>query len=162
MADRNRPNHPKRPSQGAKCPSQGATASRQGSRQRAAEPIVDLHTFKRKRLRQFARQQRQLLDQFFCAFHDRHPLPPLRTLYLSSYSGYDTLTVPPLFSEDYLIFRDRLSTAVKIQLGEQLISELKTEPWFPRSLWPFQDDVIEWYVSYLVLRLPETHNLPYS
>lgn len=125
-------------------------------------PIVDLHTFKRKRLRQFARQQRQLLDQFFCAFHDRNPLPPMRTLCLAATSVCDYAAIPPLFSEDYLIFRDRLSTAVKLQLGEQLIGELKAEPWFPRSLWPFQDDVIEWYVSYLVLRLPDSHHLPYS
>lgn len=126
--------------------------------------IVDLQTYKRKRLRQFARQQRQLLDQFFCAFHDRHPLPPMRTICLTPQldpsSEYSVM--PPLFSEDYLFFRDRLSTAVKIQQGEQLISELKAEPWFPRSLWPFQEDVIEWYVSYLVLRLPDSQTLPYS
>lgn len=127
--------------------------------------IVDLQTYKRKRLRQFARQQRQFLDQFFCDFHQRHPLPPMRYICLSQAhvdpSG-DYSVIPPLFSEDYLSFRDRLSSAVKIQQGEQLIKDLKGEAWFPRSLWPFQDDVIEWYISYLVLRLPDSQTLPYS
>lgn len=128
------------------------------------DDIVDLQTYKRKRLRQFARQQRQQLDQFFSDFHDRHPLPPMRYLCLTPPSEWDTsyALMPPLFSEDYLIFRDRLSAAVKIQQGEQLIHTLKAEPWFPRSLWPFEEDVIEWYISYLVLRLPDSQTLPYS
>lgn len=142
----------------------GVRQDRARHESRGVDDVVELQTFKRKRLRQFARQQRKALDGFFCEFHHRNPLPSMRSLCLSpapDFSG-EYPAIPLLFSEDYLSFRDRLSSAVKIQQGDLLIKELKSETWFPRSLWPFEDDVIEWYISYLVLRLPDSHTLPYS